>query len=173
MVPPIVKRDTVYICSEILVWCDHLWFDMFAFVKPFWSGMNLLFCNPNCNTPKPAMSRTWGIHYIDVIMTSSQITSLAIVYSTVYSDANQRKHQSSASLAFVRGIYRWPVNSPRKGPVTQKMFPFDDVIMRWPSCHSSFPEFCKTRTATIPCTETPTNPAGSWLEEIAVSIVTL
>ena len=47
-------------------------------------------------------------HYIDVIMTTmaSQITSLTIVYSTVYSDADQRKHQSSASLAFVWGIHR-------------------------------------------------------------------
>ena len=44
--------------------------------------------------------------------TASQITSLTIVYSTVYSDADQRKYQSSASLAFVRGIHRWPVNSP-------------------------------------------------------------
>ena len=60
---------------------------------------------------------------------SSQITSLAIVYSTVYSDADQRKHQSSASLAFVRGIHRGPVNSPHKWPVTRRMFPFDDVIM--------------------------------------------
>ena len=60
---------------------------------------------------------------------SSQITSLTIVYSTVYSDADQRKHESSASLAFVRGIHRWPVNSPHKWPVTRKMFPFDDVIM--------------------------------------------
>ena len=52
-----------------------------------------------------------------------------IAYSTVYSGADQRKHQSSASLAFVRGIHRWPVNSPHNGPVTRKMFPFDDVIM--------------------------------------------
>ena len=58
-----------------------------------------------------------------------QITSLRIVYSTAYSRANQRKHQSSASLASVRGIHRWPVNFPHKGPVTRKMFPFDDVIM--------------------------------------------
>ena len=66
-------------------------------------------------------------HYDDVIMSviASQITSLAFVYSTVYSEAYQRKHQSSASLAFVRG----PVNSPRKWPVTRKMFLFDDVIM--------------------------------------------
>ena len=70
-------------------------------------------------------------HYGDVIMTmmASQITSLKIVYSAVYSGADQRKHQSPASLAFLRGIHRWPVNSPRKGPVPRKMFPFDDVIM--------------------------------------------
>ena len=72
-----------------------------------------------------------GLHYNDVIMgaMASQITSLTVVYSTVYSGADQRKHQSSASLAFVRGIHRWPVNSPHKGPVARKMFPFDDVIM--------------------------------------------
>ena len=58
---------------------------------------------------------------------ASQITSLMIVYSTVYSHA--RKHQSSASLAFVRGIRRGPVNFPHKWPVTRKIVPFDDVIM--------------------------------------------
>ena len=58
-----------------------------------------------------------------------QITSLTIVYSTVYSGADQRKHQSSASLAFVGGIHRGPVNSPHKGQVTRKMFSFDDVII--------------------------------------------
>ena len=60
---------------------------------------------------------------------ASQITSLTIVYSIVYSNADQRKHQSSESLVFLRGIHRGPVNSPHKWPVTQKMFPFDDVIM--------------------------------------------
>ena len=71
------------------------------------------------------------LHYDDVTMSlmASQITSLTIVYSTVYSGADQRKHQSSASLAFVRGIHRGPVNSQHKWPVTPKMFPFDDVIM--------------------------------------------
>ena len=52
-----------------------------------------------------------------------------LVYSTVYSGVDQRKHQSSASLAFVWGIHRGLENSPHKGPVTRKMFPFDDVIM--------------------------------------------
>ena len=71
------------------------------------------------------------IHYGEVIMgmIASQITSLTIVYSTVYSDADQRKHQSYASLAFVRGNHCGPVNSPQKWPVTPKMFPFDYVIM--------------------------------------------
>ena len=70
-------------------------------------------------------------HYNDVIMTTmaSQITSLAIVYSTVYSDTDERKHQSSASLAFLRAIHRWPVNSLHKGPVTRNIFPFDDVTV--------------------------------------------
>ena len=54
---------------------------------------------------------------------ASQITSLTIVYSAVYSDKDQRKHQSSALQAFVRGIHR--------GPVTRKMSAFDDVIMIW------------------------------------------
>ena len=81
----------------------------------------------------PRSSETINQHYNDVIMgaIASQITSLTIVYSIVYSDADQRKHQSSASLAFVRGIHRGPVNSPHKWPITRKMFPFDDVIMIW------------------------------------------
>ena len=76
-------------------------------------------------------------HCDDVIMgaMASQITSLMIIYSTVYSDADQRKHKSSASLPFVQGIHRWPVNSPHKWPVTRKTFPFDDVIMRSATLH--------------------------------------
>ena len=71
------------------------------------------------------------LHYSDVIMNkmASQSTSLRIVCSTIYSGADQRKHQSCASLAFVQGIHRWPVNSQHNGPETRKMFPFDDVIM--------------------------------------------
>ena len=121
-------------------------------------------------------------HYNDIMMSvmASQITSLSIVYATVCSDTDQRKHQSSvslafvrgihkmadislqrrhdechgisnnqplncllncfsgadqrkhqisASLAFVRGIHQWLVNSPHKRPVTRKMFPFDDIMM--------------------------------------------
>ena len=85
-------------------------------------------------------------HYSDVIMgtIASQITSVSIVYLTVSTGADQRKHQSSASLAFERGIQRWPVNSPHKWPVMRKMFLFDDASMEkgieshimtvWPLC---------------------------------------
>ena len=70
-------------------------------------------------------------YFNDVIIgtIASQITSFTIVYSIVCSDADQRYYQSSASLVFVRGIHRVPLNSPHKWPVTRKMFPFDDVIM--------------------------------------------
>ena len=71
------------------------------------------------------------VPYSDVIMgpMASQITSLTIVYSTVYSGANQRKHQSSTLLAFGRGIHQMLVNSPHKWPVKRKMIPFDDALM--------------------------------------------
>ena len=63
-------------------------------------------------------------HYTDVIMTTmaSQITSLTVVYSTVYSDADQRKHQSSASLAFLWGIHRDRWISRTKGQLRRKCF---------------------------------------------------
>ena len=69
-----------------------------------------------------------------------QITSLTIVYSIFYSGADQRKHQRSASLAFVRGIHQSSVNSPHKRPVTLGMFPFDDVIMAIFLSNSQFNE---------------------------------
>ena len=70
------------------------------------------------HNPNAKQSRT---HYNGFIMgaMASQITSLTIVYSTVYSGAYQRKHQSSA---FVRGIHRWPANSPHKRQVTRNFF---------------------------------------------------
>ena len=73
----------------------------------------------------------FGSRYSDVIMRAmaSQITDVSIVDSTVCWGADQIKQQRFASLAFVRGIHRWPVNFPHKGPVTGKMFPFDTVIM--------------------------------------------
>ena len=71
----------------------------------------------------------WDENYNDVIMgmMASQITSVSNISSTVCSVTDKKKCQSSASLFFVRGIHWWPVNSPHKGPVTLKMFPFDYV----------------------------------------------
>ena len=98
------------------------------------------------------LSRTHArYHYDDVTMSlmASQITSLTIVYSTVYSGADQKKHQSSASLAFVRGIHQGPVNSEHKWPVTRKMFPFDDVIMLYGYSVQSVPRIRWNRNAIV------------------------
>ena len=70
-------------------------------------------------------------HYSDVTMSgmASEITGISTVCPTVCSGAHQRQHQSSASLPFVRGIHRWPMDSPHTGPISQNLFPFDNVIM--------------------------------------------
>ena len=67
------------------------------------------------------------VHYNDVIM--SMITSLTIVSSTVYSMRRSKKTSKLRVTGFLRGIHRYPGSSPHKGPVTWKVFPFDDVIM--------------------------------------------
>ena len=81
--------------------------------------------------PAKVFNRKFYLRYSDVIMSpmAYEITDVLIVYSTVCSGADHRKHQSSTSLAFVRRIHQWSRNSPHKGPVTRKMFSFDDVIM--------------------------------------------
>ena len=89
---------------------------------------------PDSEWPVCKLSKHWlrnATHYNDVIMgvIASQIISLTIVYSTVYSGADKKKYENNASLAFVRGIHRGRLNSRHKWPVTRKMFPFDDVIM--------------------------------------------
>ena len=70
-------------------------------------------------------------HYSDIVMSmmASQITSVSIVCLSICSGADQRKHQSFVALALVRGIHWWPEDSPHKGPLTRKMFPFDHPIM--------------------------------------------
>ena len=110
----------------------HIVFALFFCL--LWSGTDwfqIILYGPFADNDMQQKSINWWYHYIDVIMiaTASQITGLMVVYSTFYSGANQIKLQSSASLAHVQGIGRWPVNSEHKRPVTRKMFPFDDVIM--------------------------------------------
>ena len=127
--------------SRVIEFWSRYNFVTFGWI-PLGTWVNLIPRNFNVNFSSDRLSwsmcatRTSNIgilqkKYNDVIMgaMAPQINSLIVVYSNVYSGADQRKHQSFASLAFVRGIHRWPVNSPQKGPVTRKMFPFDDVIM--------------------------------------------
>ena len=96
-------------------------------IGPKWPGQNPRLLHT------PINQIATGTRAADITVTigamASQITSLPIVYSNVYSGADQRKHQSSKSLAFVRGIQQWPMNAPQKWPVTRKMFLFDDIIM--------------------------------------------
>ena len=81
------------------------------------------------------------LHYDDAIMgaIASQITSLMVVYSIVYSDADQRKHQSSASLAFVWGIH-WDRWIPRtKGQLRGKCFHLMTSSWSIPNCEWQCP----------------------------------
>ena len=75
---------------------------------------------------------TPSLHYNDVMMSAiaSRITSLTIVYSTVCSRRRSKKTSKIRVTGLCEGIHRWPVNSPHKGTVTRKMFPFEDVIVK-------------------------------------------
>ena len=126
----LVLFSTKWKYNSYIDFCNTLWFNLtpysmwllFEFIK--WSN-STQYCH--------SAAACDLLHYNKVIMSvmTSQITSLTIVYSTVNSGRDKRKHQSFTSLAFVRGIHQWPVNSPHKGPVRRKMFWFDDVIMIW------------------------------------------
>ena len=93
--------------------------------------MLMVWCSSTGASSATRLVITSSDHYSDVIMSAiaSQTTGVSIVDSTVCLGVDQRKHQSSASLAFVRGIHQWPLDSPQKGPVARKMLPFDDVTM--------------------------------------------
>ena len=62
--------------------------------------------------------REMSYHYSDIIMSmmASQITGISIACSSVCSGTDQRKQKISVSLAFVRGVHQWLVDSPHKGP---------------------------------------------------------
>ena len=117
-------------CIHIHKWIVIYMHSLFSLSNEFTTTISStrLCHNLTCHCPTILLT---SCHYGDVIMgaIASQITSLTIVYTIVYSDADQIKHQSSAPLAFVWEIHRGPVNSPHKWPVTRKLFPFDDVIM--------------------------------------------
>ena len=100
---------------------------------------------------------------------ASQVTSLTIVCSTVYSGADQRnKHPNAASLTFVRGIHLWPVNPLHKGPVTWKMFPFDDSHHECHTPKGVLHSITQFLTNTLLSLETK-QPCFIWGEETPVS----
>ena len=129
-----------------------------------WQGMSHYYsrfnisCSADVSCQWRPNSRTWrlaplvtptGCAMKMLLMMSemaSQITSVLNVGSSVCSGADQRKHQSSVSLAFVRGIHRWLVASPHKGPATRKTFPFHDV-----SFLENIHERKATRDTPYPC----------------------
>ena len=102
------------------------------------------------------------------ITMASQITGVFMICSTVGSDTDQRKHQSSASLAFVWGIHRWPVNSAHKRPITRKMYPFNDVIMTLilQCLHRGF-------SSVTHCTDTDGDGGHIWASGLKMSCFTL
>ena len=148
LVPGVINNNAVLIQmlsadkQQAITWTNDDLVHWHIYVSPDRSELKQLWCIAsevvfnalNLLVLKTEYSRTWSVpwlltHSLQWCMMASQITSLTIVYSTVYSRRRSNKPQSFASLAFVRGIHWWLVNSPHKGPVTRKMFPFDDAIM--------------------------------------------
>ena len=103
--------------TKSLVACNVLLFHNKKFKPPAPTQCRWLSANAN-------ISLQWRHNDRDGVSNNRRLDCF---YSTICSDVGQRKHQISASLAFVWGIHRWPVNSPHKWLVTRKMLPFDDV----------------------------------------------
>ena len=118
--------EYVYVCILYHFWTSGLWYLLKFFVVLYTDPYTL---STGSITDWPHSQFSPG--YFDIIMSAMafQTTGVSIVCTTVCSGADQRKHQSSASLAFVRGINRCSVDSHHKGPVTRKMFLFGDVII--------------------------------------------
>ena len=109
----------------MLVWCH-----CFVTASSYYAGLN------NSIEPILAALDNKKLQFPYFITVTShwallrlKITSFSTVWSAIYSRAHQRKHQSSKLLAFVKGIHWWQVDFPHKGPVMQKMFSFDDLVM--------------------------------------------
>ena len=114
----------------------HDWISKFACVRFFYKLEILIW--PRTYFTVHRQWKYWLIEDVMMSTVASQITGVSIVCPTVCSGVDQRKHQSSASLAFVRGIHMWLGDFSHKGPVTRKMFPFDDVIMNPFILHSQY-----------------------------------
>ena len=128
----------VILCERegIIYWCKHYlpelkilnWSDINNRNKNIITHVQVATVTPNLEV----LARMHLEHYSDVIISAMafEIIGVSIVCSTVYLGEFQRKHHSSVSLAFVRVVHRWLVDSPHKGPIMRKIFPVDDVIMK-------------------------------------------
>ena len=146
--------------------CKCIWYVDLTILAWIPARPELASFNPFMTFPTP--------HYNDVIRgaIASQIASLTIVYSIVYSDADQRKHQSSAPPAFVRGIHRSPVNSPHKWPDTRKMFLFDDVIMIFRDWRTKSLAGILSDNVSLMSTSNQLNPSAiSWQSDLMLPFV--
>ena len=137
-VPSLISKDLLYFGGS---WNLFVRILHGCFTGTVWENYNINWCqicNHGCNGIKPTSNdphqskarnvciSLWWRHNGRDSVSNHQPHDCVL---NLYSDADQRKHQSSASLAFVRGIHWRPVNCPHKWPVTRKMFTFDDVIM--------------------------------------------
>ena len=125
---------------NFIPWTPHLYqtFPVSTMIKTQSAGdicyANDYFTRFSCAASVPKEKLSIITNNVIMIPMTSQITGISIVYSTVCWGAAQRKHQSSASVAFVWRIHGRPVDSLHKRRVTRKMFPFDDVIKMLFSC---------------------------------------
>ena len=110
---------SIALALEILHWT----IDICMIVLKGTSNIDRYQTNQSTTTRKPITMTSWWVRW-------RLKSPAATLFTQPFIQAQiKKKFKSSASLAFVRGIHRWPVNSPHKGPVTRKMFLFDDVIM--------------------------------------------
>ena len=129
-----------FTCILIIKWLEVLedWKPCHEFTLIVDSIINLVYTawwRHQMETFSTLLTLCAGNSPVTVIISAmaSQTNAVSIVDSTVCSGAVQTKHQSSSSLAFVRGIHRSPVDFLHKGPVMRKILPFDDVIMGCPN----------------------------------------
>ena len=128
-------EPSLWHCSQVNA-TEHLWWSV-KFSCLLAPSHYLSQCWPRTRSmlpcgvirPQPFNPLRITLQWCQMAAMASQITGVLVVCLTICSGTDQRKHQSSASLPFVREIHRWPVNYLHKGPVTWKMFPFDDLIM--------------------------------------------
>ena len=140
----------------------HLWVhslnNILAFFHSYWAQCRVIFVREILIIHGITISITVTYNESDCVRNHRLHDCL--VYRLFCED--KRKHQSSALLAFGQGIHRWPVNSPHTGPVTRKLFPFDDVIILPLRLRPPLPSHLAQRTAHLPTNCSTGNEKPGW-----------